>query len=624
MDWMIRTGLAVSLLIVLVLIVRRPFARMFGARAAYALWLLPFIRLVMPEVTIPRLFPSLSNTPSAEPALPMDIVLTPEKMALMQAEPSVMNQIMPYILPTAFGIWAFGAALFFLYHWTAQSSLMDRLTYASEPATRLKREILSAAQATGLKHIPQVRISGEKGGPLVAGVIRPVVILPDNFMTEFSPTQRHYALMHEFMHIKRGDLWVALAWLGFRAVNWPNPLVHYAAKHFRSDQEAACDASVLSAMGDSQDAVTGYAETLIHAAKTAMTPETTAENKKGRASPLPSQLALTIHHPLKERLMILGTHRKTSNWRSRTAAAVMIIGAATLSAPLIQADAHPEEELAGKSVIKRTVKVDSKKTFEYFEINVDGDDVQAYKVGPSGKKTRIDVEDIEGVDVADIMQSKIEDGEIRSITINNRDGVKTMSRDDFEKWAETEYSDWKDNGFASWAEGDFPAWVAKEHKGKMVMHDESGEARFELKSFPRLPKLPALPGFSKHSERVVVIESDDFKGLKGLEKLEALQGLEGLNALKGLKGLEGLEKLEALKGLKNLDGLESFTIFTGENDRVELKMRITESKLAAARALLEGTEVDAGDSREMAKAKRELAKARKALKSAELALKDAE
>lgn len=632
MDWMIGTGLAVSLLIVLVLLVRRPFARMFGAKAAYALWLLPFIRLVMPEVTVPRFLPALFQTPAPEAALPNDMVITPEMLALVQqVEPSLMSQIEPYLMPGLFALWAMGAVVFFLYHWTAQASMMDRLTYESEPATRLRNEILSAAQSTGLKRIPTVRISDEKAGPLVAGFIRPIVILPDNFMTAFDAQQRHYALMHEFMHIRRGDVWVALAWLGFRAVNWPNPLVHYAAKHFRSDQEAACDASVLSAMGDSNDTVSAYAETLIHAAKSSMTLDT----KTGRASPQPSQLALTIHHPLKERLMILGTHRKTSNWRSRTAAAVMIIGAATLSAPLIQADAHPEEELAGKhethkskSVIKRDYNQDGKKISEHYEINVDGDDVTAYRVEPSGVKIRIDIEDIEGVDVADIKAGH------KGVSISDGEGVKFMSRDDFKKWAETEYPEWKENDFASWVDGDFKAWTSKRSNGKLVLRDEDGETRFEFRSSPDFPKAPKPPRFTGHSENVFVLDMDDIEGLNGLEGLEALkalkglEGLEKLEALKGLKGLEslkGLEGLEGLAALKNLEGSRTFSFFSDGGDRTKLKLHRTESKLAAARAMLEQTEIDVeDDSREMAKAKRELEKARKALKAAERALKDAE
>jgi len=353
--------------------------------------------------------------------------------------------------------------------------------------------------------------------------------------------------------------------------------------------------------------------------------------------------------------MILGTHRKTSNWRSRTAAAVMIIGAATLSAPLIQADAHPEtevseEELAGKysqhqgkSVIKRKVRVDGKTKSEHFEINVNGDDVKAYKVGPFGKKTPIDVEDIEGVDVADILEEKIEGDDAGrfkksqsfSFTISDGDGVKSMSRDDFKKWAETEYPEWKENDFASWVEGDFGAWVSKRHKGKLVLKNKDGSTRFEFNDFPKPPKAPFPPRFSKQAENEIIIRSDTFEGLeglaglsaleslKGLKGLEKLEGLKSLEKLKALKGLEGLEKLEALKDLEGLDGFETYSFIIDDDSDVKLKMRMTESKLAAARAMLENTEVDVDDSREMAKAKRELEKARKALKAAEQALQDA-
>lgn len=633
MDWAIETGIAVSLLIVLVLIIRRPFARIFGARAAYALWLLPFIRLIMPEVTIPRIFPQ--NIPVPQTSLPAEIAITPEMISVIEAEPSLMIQAQPYILPVFLALWAIGAAVFFLYHWLGQGAFMDRLTSASEPAARLSGEAVSAAQVIGLKRAPKIRISDENAGPLVIGFFRPVVILPDNFITAFSAQQRHYALMHEFMHIKRGDIWAALAWLGFRAVNWPNPLVHYAARAFRSDQEAACDASVLAVTGDTQEVTAAYAETLIHAAKAATQ---TAIKTSGRASPQSGALALTIHHPLKERLMILGSRRKT-NWRTRTAAAVMIIGAATLSAPLIQADAHPEEELAGKaenqtsrSIIKRMTDRDGKKVSEHFEINIEGDDVKAFKIDPSGQRIRIDVADIEGVDVGDIKSSMK-----RNFTVSDGNSLKIMDKKAFKKWAEKEYPDWKENDFAKWVEGDFAAWAEDFKKGKLVMRSEDGETRFEFNETPGFPKPPTPPRFSSRAEGVITFESDDLEGLEGLEALESLKSLESLEGLKGLEGLaaleklrglqglEGLAKLEALKDLSEIDSVQSFSFSSEGQDPIKLKMRMTESKLAAARAMLEGTQIDIkNDSRDMVKAKRELKKARKALRAAEQALRDAE
>ncbi len=40
-------------LIALVLVLRRPVSRHFGAQAAYALWALPFLRLLMPPIVLP-------------------------------------------------------------------------------------------------------------------------------------------------------------------------------------------------------------------------------------------------------------------------------------------------------------------------------------------------------------------------------------------------------------------------------------------------------------------------------------------------------------------------------------------------------------------------------------------
>ncbi|MEO6581934.1 MAG: M56 family metallopeptidase, partial [Sphingomicrobium sp.] len=50
--WAAGTAIAVSILIGVVLLVRGPVARTFGARAAYALWLAPGLRAVMPSLPV--------------------------------------------------------------------------------------------------------------------------------------------------------------------------------------------------------------------------------------------------------------------------------------------------------------------------------------------------------------------------------------------------------------------------------------------------------------------------------------------------------------------------------------------------------------------------------------------
>ncbi|HEY7005623.1 MAG TPA: M56 family metallopeptidase, partial [Sphingomicrobium sp.] len=49
-DWLTGTFLATSLLMAFVLLVREPVRRQFGPSAAYGLWLIPALRLMLPPM----------------------------------------------------------------------------------------------------------------------------------------------------------------------------------------------------------------------------------------------------------------------------------------------------------------------------------------------------------------------------------------------------------------------------------------------------------------------------------------------------------------------------------------------------------------------------------------------
>ena len=52
-SWLFDTLLYTGGLIALVLLLRRPAARHFGPKFAYALWLLPALRFIMPPIVLP-------------------------------------------------------------------------------------------------------------------------------------------------------------------------------------------------------------------------------------------------------------------------------------------------------------------------------------------------------------------------------------------------------------------------------------------------------------------------------------------------------------------------------------------------------------------------------------------
>lgn len=274
-DWGLQTGLVVSFLIGLVLIIRRPFARYFGAGAAYALWLLPALRLFMPTLTVPFLRrPVPERLETISPASGSRVYsLSPETPANIPADPALFVDtvsLIPSVSPWAIlaAIWLSVAVTWFTFQLVRQQVFVTRMRHSSaEVSERFEVRVESAKEIVGLSRRPEIRLSRAVPGPMVTGLIRPLILLPQDFEVRFNSEQQVFALVHEMAHIKRGDLWVALATLGFRALFWPNPLVHFAAHKMRIDQEAACDASVVARTGGAET-THSYAQTLVHAART--------------------------------------------------------------------------------------------------------------------------------------------------------------------------------------------------------------------------------------------------------------------------------------------------------------------------------------------------------------------
>lgn len=89
-----------------------------------------------------------------------------------------------------------------------------------------------------------VRQSTREVIPHVAGLFTSVVMLPPS-AAEWSTESRQAALVHELMHIRRGDRRTqAIAQLA-GAIYWFNPLIWYAASALARERERACDDEVL-------------------------------------------------------------------------------------------------------------------------------------------------------------------------------------------------------------------------------------------------------------------------------------------------------------------------------------------------------------------------------------------
>jgi len=91
----------------------------------------------------------------------------------------------------------------------------------------------------------EVRQSSHCRVPLVAGIIRPAVLLPVE-ARNWNDSQISFVMRHELGHIHRRDCITRLLASVVCAFYWVNPLVWFAARQMRLAQEQACDDLVLS------------------------------------------------------------------------------------------------------------------------------------------------------------------------------------------------------------------------------------------------------------------------------------------------------------------------------------------------------------------------------------------
>ena len=231
-DWLTGTLFATSALVVLVLLVREPVRRHFGARVAYALWLIPAARLLMPTITETIERPAVAATPrlfatqAMNESLLMSSVATPQQSLVEQAGgwPTIL---MVLWLGVAAGLFAARMLAF----------------------RRERSAILRNAEEIG--RIGSIRLvrSREVSGPLAFGIFDRAIAVPADFETLFAEHEQRLALEHELAHHRSGDLVANLVAFTLLCLQWFNPLAWVAHAAFRFDQEAACDARVLEKRG---------------------------------------------------------------------------------------------------------------------------------------------------------------------------------------------------------------------------------------------------------------------------------------------------------------------------------------------------------------------------------------
>ncbi|HEY1125372.1 MAG TPA: M56 family metallopeptidase [Sphingobium sp.] len=298
--WLVETLVATTVLMALVLALRGPVRQLFGSHAAYALWLLPALRMILPPLgaLLPTSTPlsSVMQGSGAAAGLVRSEIVVEMVTGVAPVAPVAQTASWPMMLAA---LWIAGLVVFAIHQYLAYRRFCG---FILREAT-LRDEI---APGVMLVSSPKAR------GPMAFGLRRRFIVFPADAEKRFDEEERAMALAHELAHHTRGDLMANVFALVILTMHWCNPVAWIAYRAFRTDQEMACDADVIAAVRGSHLGY-AYGRALV---------------KSASGHEFAAACNLTTVDRLKRRLAML-SNKSPSNRRRRTG--IMLAGAVVLS-----------------------------------------------------------------------------------------------------------------------------------------------------------------------------------------------------------------------------------------------------------------------------------------------------
>jgi beta-lactamase regulating signal transducer with metallopeptidase domain len=208
---------------------------------AHVLWVLVLVKLVTPPLVSVPLRESPGDTPCSSGTCDCGQHAQPQ---------TIVGDTLPWIL---LGIWSAGAGATGWLAWCRWSRFRRLVSHARPAPPEWQALAARLASELSLRHPPEVLVVPGQLPPLVIpGWHRPRMLLPVVLLDGLTASQRVALLLHELVHIKRGDHRVRLLELAVGVVYWWLPVVGLIGRQLRACEEACCDAAVVARLPDAR------------------------------------------------------------------------------------------------------------------------------------------------------------------------------------------------------------------------------------------------------------------------------------------------------------------------------------------------------------------------------------
>ena len=272
----LEVSLASAALILLILALTPLLKKRYSMKWRYWAWMLVGVRLLIPfavrwgpqvEIplrTPPAALPSVSQPVGYDPGPPLSApeggtgteapspppaVSAPQTASETTGGTGASAPALSWP-PAPWVVWATGAVFCLVYHlagWVLFSRSVRRRRPPPGPEFAALLERCRAE--TGVRRAVSLALC-KGGSPMAVGILRPVILLPEN-VCGLPEADLRMILLHELTHLRRRDMERKLLLLLAACVHWFNPLVWVMVRSAGRDIEATCDDAVLAKCGPS-------------------------------------------------------------------------------------------------------------------------------------------------------------------------------------------------------------------------------------------------------------------------------------------------------------------------------------------------------------------------------------
>jgi len=281
-----QTSVTASILIGLILIIRKLTKGKLGIRFQYALWFVIILRLLIPK--LPQSMFSVFNIISTMSKSVFLLVSTKEttfgnifgysgnKISAIYNQDDVLASISSInfskskvttfdlsVITLLALIWFLGILVICIYLLVVNIRLKNKIKSHPEFCTEEALIILECCKKQmKIKRNVILIKTQEIKSPALLGHFKPIILLPKNILEVVPINKLKYVFFHELSHLKRKDMIMNWAISILRVIHWFNPIVQYGLKKMTEDMEICCDSLALSYTNDED--VKEYGLTIIN------------------------------------------------------------------------------------------------------------------------------------------------------------------------------------------------------------------------------------------------------------------------------------------------------------------------------------------------------------------------